>query len=1340
MKKIFGVLVARNENDIIESFLRYNLTYLDGMLVYENKRSVDDTREIIEKIIKEGLPVYFTDYLADDFGNNLYDLANVMAKIAIDEYGADLIVRLDTDEFLYHIDGINPRGTLEALREDIEYQIPWRTYVYEKEPDIKLGFMPNNFTQYRNPALEAAQGHAGTTIASKYLIQEKKSAFGVGAHWLQYPDEYRGSVQIENPEKLVCAHFPIRSKAQILKRTVPNWITKWCVSSNFPRHLREGKHQLGLLYNDLKEDGEITPDKMNQQSLEYSVRNVISNLSANDLKRIEKELGDNLTVYGPMDVSICADKLKLRYTRYKEDNKYFLRATLKEIDKTVMFLSSESDKKSEQLQEITQSLTRNCFIFFDTGSGYSENEKQSFSFTGNEVEISCQVPESTVAVRLDPVEGYGCVISNPEILSYGGIVKYEPINGFMDKAGNLVFTNTDPQIELHGAAYWLKIKYRVLILSDFSHYSFFDKILNDYTTNDRELTGLRIECDKLLNEREYLLTERNNLITERNDLVAERTNLASRYPELTAQSGTLFFDTGSGYNENEKQDFSFTGNEVEIFCQVPENTVAVRLDPVEGYGCIISNPEILSYGGIVKFEPINGYKNDDGDIVFANTDPQVELHGAAYWLKIKYRVLSFSDFSHFRVLDDYVAATRERDGLVAERDGLAAERDGLVAERNGLAAERDGLVAERNGLLAERDGLITERNRLIAGCNGLVIERDGLINSRSWRFTKPLREFGAFVRRNKALYLFAKGLLSLKRNGIKETIKKVMNYKRRKSLPQLLPLTTDTLLLESERVTQESTIFPKKIKISIITPLYNTPEQFLREMIDSVRSQTYSNWELCLADGSDEEHKYIKIICKDYAKKEKRIKYKKLRKNCGISGNSNKAIAMSSGDYLGLLDHDDVLNPSALYEVMKAICYEDADFIYTDEAIFTNTNILCCHHKPDYAIDTLRSSNYICHFSVFSRKLMNQAGTFRNEFDGSQDYDLTLRYTDIASKIVHIPKLLYFWRSHDESVATDIGNKMYAITAAKNAIREHLKRYGISAQIESTKLNICFYRLIYALVGRPLVSIIILNKDNVSMLQNCLSSIIEKTTYDNYEIIIVENNSTEDETFTYYEELKQYANVHVLYWEGKGFNYSELNNFAFQYAKGTQLVFLNNDVEIITPNWIEEMLMYSQRSDVGAVGIKLYFSDDTIQHAGVILGTGVIALHLFYGAPRDTIGYMWKLHSVQNLSAVTAACMMIKKTVFENVGFFTPDFFASYNDVDLCLKLRQAGYLIVWTPFAEAYHHESKSRGYYDTQEKQAVFDMEKTMFKERWAKELAAGDPYYNCNFSLDGADYSLK
>jgi GT2 family glycosyltransferase len=614
----------------------------------------------------------------------------------------------------------------------------------------------------------------------------------------------------------------------------------------------------------------------------------------------------------------------------------------------------------------------------------------------------------------------------------------------------------------------------------------------------------------------------------------------------------------------------------------------------------------------------------------------------------------------------------------------------------------------------------------------------GIIGFFIWHIKKVGWILISFIRRNRLLYLCARTVVSVKKIGVKATIRKLCVYIQRDLKNKFSSLGKELFLSMSERFIQENEIFFKQIKISIITPLFNTNEEHLLKMIDSVEAQTYINWELCLVDGSDKDHENVRFICEDYALLDNRIKYKKLDENLGVSNNSNKAIEMSSGEYIGLLEHDDVLHPSALYEIMNVICTENSDFIYTDEGIFSsNGKIILKHYKPDYAVDTLYSHNYISRITVFSRTLMNKVGLFRKEFDGSQDYDLILRYTHNASKISHISKLLYFHRKREKS---NIDKKLNVILSAENAITEHLKTIGISARVESKIGLPGYYRIIYELTERPLVSIIIPNRDNASLLRKCLSSIMEKTTYYNYEIIIVENNSSDNATKILYQELKRYTNIRIVYWEGKDFNFSEICNFGYKHANGKQLLFLNNDIEIITPNWIEEMLMFCQRNDVGAVGAKLYFSNRSIQHAGVVLGAEGTAGHILYGVPYDFTGYMGKLQIVQNMSAVTGACMMVKRKIFEDVGLFPPEFHNSYNDVDLCIRIRKAGYLIVWTPYAEAYHFESKSRGYNTTHEKKRKQNREIALFKAKWKNELVAGDPYYNCNFSLDSANYRIK
>lgn len=615
---------------------------------------------------------------------------------------------------------------------------------------------------------------------------------------------------------------------------------------------------------------------------------------------------------------------------------------------------------------------------------------------------------------------------------------------------------------------------------------------------------------------------------------------------------------------------------------------------------------------------------------------------------------------------------------------------------------------------------------------------DTISNAFCWKMTKPLRLLLDMLKKIPGLRLIDKGLRCWKASGWRYTWKKAKAKLRHR--PQYEEFAKKPLFTAQELAEQRKHKFQKDIKFSIAVPLYNTPEKFLREMIQSVVEQTYSNWELCMADGSDGEHTKVEQICCHYAKKDSRIKYRKLEKNLGISGNTNVCLEMSTGDYIGLFDHDDLLHPAALYEVMRAICEEDADFVYTDENTFHNVpaDAYCPNFKPDFAPDTLRSNNYICHFTVFNRHLLEKVGKFRSPFDGSQDYDMVLRLTEKAQKIVHIPKILYYWRAHSGSVAETVGAKPYVIEAAHHAIEAHLSRVGLEGEVLDTVAP-SMYHIRYKLHSEPLVSIVIPNKDHVNTLRTCIRSIIGKTTYKNYEIVIIENNSTQLETFAYYDELSRREDEKVIVWKGK-FNYSAINNFGVcKAAKGDYILLLNNDTEVISPDWIQEMLMFAQRRDVGAVGAKLYYTDDTIQHAGVILGIGGVAGHGHKGEKRDSYGYMSRAIYAQNLSAVTAACMMVRKDVWEKVGGLDETFEVAFNDVDLCMRIRKAGYLIVWTPFAELYHYESKSRGLEDTPEKQKRFEGEVRRFQERWKAELEAGDPYYNPNLTLEREDFSL-
>lgn len=563
---------------------------------------------------------------------------------------------------------------------------------------------------------------------------------------------------------------------------------------------------------------------------------------------------------------------------------------------------------------------------------------------------------------------------------------------------------------------------------------------------------------------------------------------------------------------------------------------------------------------------------------------------------------------------------------------------------------------------------------------------------------------------------------------------------------------------EARRKQERESVFPRMVKFSILVPLYNTPVEFLKAMLDSVINQTYENWELCLADGSDSEHAYVGEVCKEYierdrayGKGESRILYQKLEKNEKISGNTNRCYGMATGEYIGLFDHDDILHPSVLYEYNKAVNEQDADYIYCDETTFKNNDInkmLTMHFKPDYAIDNLRANNYICHFSVFDRKLLEGTELFRSKYDGSQDHDMILRLTDRAKKVVHVPKLMYYWRSHAGSVASGIEAKPYAIDAAKGAVAEHLRKHGYKHfKITSTRAFETIFKISYQIIGNPKISIIISNKDHKDDLDRCITSILEKSTYDNYEVIIVENNSETAEIWEYYEKLKEDERIKIVDAnESKAtkgsFNYSAVNNLGVEKASGDYILLLNNDTQVITVNWMEELLMYAQREDVGAVGAKLYYENKTIQHAGVVLALGAhrTAGHSHYGQHRENLGYMGRLCYAQDVSAVTGACLMVSRELYDKVGGLDESFAISLNDVDFCLKLRQLGYLNVFTPFAELYHFESISRGLDDKGEKAKRYEEESARFRGKWKEVLQKGDPYYNPNFSLDRSDFSLK
>ena len=604
----------------------------------------------------------------------------------------------------------------------------------------------------------------------------------------------------------------------------------------------------------------------------------------------------------------------------------------------------------------------------------------------------------------------------------------------------------------------------------------------------------------------------------------------------------------------------------------------------------------------------------------------------------------------------------------------------------------------------------------------------------AWKLAAPLR---------KGLHFYEKTRDRLTRYGsIPGIMRKVRSKVRERR--NMKSHGTASFPSPEEARAQRETVFPRKVKYSILVPLYNTPEKFLADMLDCVQAQTYENWELCLADGSDREHAYVGDMCRNRAEKDGRIVYHTLDRNYGISGNTNECLKLATGDYIALFDHDDILHPSVLYEYTKVINETGADYLYCDEITFEGDSVdhmIVLHFKPDFAIDNLRGNNYICHFSAFSRELLDEAGVFRSAYDGSQDHDMILRLTAKAQKVYHVPKALYYWRSHKASVAQDINAKTYAVDAAKRAVHDHiLEVYGMDAKVESTRAFPTIFRIRYPLMEKPLVSIVIPNKDHMEDLSRCVESILQKSSYPSYEIIVVENNSETKEIFDYYKVLEHHENIRVVKYEGD-FNYSRINNFGVSFAKGKYVLLLNNDMKVITREWMEELLMYAQRPDVAAVGGKLYYADNSIQHAGIVIGLGAhrAAGHTHYKDDKMHLGYMGRLCYARDVTAVTGACLLVGRQQYDEVGGLDEAFSVAFNDVDFCLKLRRAGYLNVFTPFCELFHYESKSRGM-EEGEKLKRFQNEVALFREKWKAELEAGDPYFNPNFSLDYSDYTIK
>lgn len=837
---------------------------------------------------------------------------------------------------------------------------------------------------------------------------------------------------------------------------------------------------------------------------------------------------------------------------------------------------------------------------------------------------------------------------------------------------------------------------------------------------------------------DYILGNMTPLWKMHEDMVRPAYNmdmfLASKSQGSSRFFGEVFYDFGEGILPESRYTLekALDGNGfVTLKVEAPKGVKCIRIDPGD-HPCILV---LKDARGIMegigqkrkKTYPLkyhtNGDINGNGAFLFAGLDPQIyfdEIREGTAFIEATLSVLEDTRGTLLKTFNEKALGSYH-----AERNYDELEHHYLTAMD--LKADLEMQVEELNRRAAEAEWKLH--------C---------IYKSIPYKLSKPYRMCRSGLKRLLAgtpkkqlcfdtmkLYLKGKGSMA------REFYERELIARRTLHIQDKINKLSSPEVLKAQAEETEGA----KLSFSILVPVYNTPEKYLMEMIESVLAQSYPAYQLCIADGSDKDHKYVKRICKGYADFDSRICYKQLKSNEGIASNTNEALAMAKGDYIVLFDHDDLLHPEALYHVAKAVEETGAEYVYTDEAVFYNESMsrIIYHMKPDFSPDFLRGVNYICHLSAFSKKLVDQVGNFRPECDGSQDFDMTLRLTEKADRVYHLPKVLYFWRSHPGSVASGIEAKTYCLGSAKKALTDHLHRIGLKGSVEDSSFASA-YHIKYEITGNPMISILIPNKDHIGELETCLSSVFDKTTYENFEIVIIENGSEEEETFAYYKQLeKEYGEkVRVVTWS-YGFNYAAINNFGAEAARGDYLLLLNNDTEVITPDWLQEMLMFAQREDVGVTGAMMYFGDDTIQHAGIIMGVGGTAGHSHKGLKRGSAGYLCKLAIAQDVSGVTGACMMIAKDKYKKMGGLDEKFAVAFNDVDFCCRLLDAGYKNVFTPFAELYHYESKSRGYEDTPEKLARFEKEKELLLRRHKERIKKGDPYYNPSLNLSREDYSL-
>lgn len=717
--------------------------------------------------------------------------------------------------------------------------------------------------------------------------------------------------------------------------------------------------------------------------------------------------------------------------------------------------------------------------------------------------------------------------------------------------------------------------------------------------------------------------------------------------------------------------------------------------------------------------------------------------------------------THAANLDQAMVARDDRIGRLTQ---TVVERDGYISSLTQTIAERDGLITNLNHAAIERDQQIASLSQIASERDDLLAEIHALMTSTSWRITVPLRFIGRQLKRIKHLFRILPALIQ-RGGGFWPTTRKAVATIRREGLrgiKQRLHIVNaltaptvdengqliaghdytewvrryDTLDdVDRIQIRDRINVMPTRPKISIIMPVYNPPLEFLDKAIRSVRNQLYPEWELCIADDAS-PNQAVRDLLTHHATEDARIHLVFRTENGHISKASNSALEIAHGEFIAMLDHDDQISEHALYLVAEALNQNpELVFLYSDQdKIDTNDVRYDPYFKPDFNPDLLRSQNYVDHLAVFRTSAVREIGGWRTEFDGSQDYDLVLRITEqiLPSQVVHIPYVLYHWRAVPGSLAIDAAAKSYAPQRSREALADHIKRLGIQAEVTSHYPHLSIHRVIYSLPEEPLVSVIIPTKDGVDILRQCLDGLFNKTDYTNFEVIIINNQSKAPETHEYLTSISNDSRVKVINYD-QPFNYSRINNIAVREAQGSVLAFLNNDIEVINRDWLREMVSHAVRREIGAVGARLYYPDGTVQHAGVLLGYNGKAGHMYRYASPHWMGYWARGVLIQNLTAVTAACMVVRRDIFERVGGFDEkNLTITFNDVDLCIRIHQMGYRNLYTPYAELYHHESKTRGF-------TAIQSEEDYFADRWATELQ-NDSAYNPNLSLISEDFSLS